>query len=219
MFDRIKKVLDVKVHSRREQADTYKLADKPFTRALLLRASHYQDEAERDLKKMVERTKPIAQDKTFNEFAASCAVTIAYHITTEAMKNTGHDAAFLPSTPVPKYAPMVVAYSLFLLTGIQGQLQAEGVELNFREMAADTANLFFMTHPDEEGAKNAMEGIKAFQIVARGNGNNVKDWHDNLMQLIPMYVLQWTTENQELKKHDFVPLFGSLLSSLLKAVE
>lgn len=219
MFDRIKEVLGAKVHSRKEQADTYKLADRPFTKALLSRSSQYQDEAEQHLKKMVGRIKPIAQDKTFNEFAASCAVTIAYHITTEAMKNIGRDPAFLPYTPVPTHAPMVVAYSLFVLAGVRGQLQAEGIELDFREMAVDTANLFFMAHPDAERAKNAMEGIKAFQSVTKADVDNVKVWHDNLMQLIPMYVLQWTTENQELKKHDFIPLFGSMLSSLLKTVE
>jgi hypothetical protein len=71
MFNRSKTVLGVKAHSRKEQADTCKLADKPFTKALLSRASQYQDEAEQDLKEMVGRTKTIAQDKTFNEFAAS----------------------------------------------------------------------------------------------------------------------------------------------------
>jgi hypothetical protein len=114
---------------------------------------------------------------------------------------------------------MAVAFSLFVLAGVQGQLKAEGVDLDFREVAARTANLFFVFHPDEDRAKSAMEGIKMFQAVAQTHAENVKEWQDSLMRLIPMYILQWTTENAEMRKLDFIPLFGTMLSSLLKAIE
>ena len=126
MFKRIKAALGSgKNPSRTEQAKIFDLTNKQFTQALLLRASQYQDEAVQDLKEMAGRTKPIVEDKTLNEFAASCAATIAHHITTEAIKNIGRNAAFLPYDPVPKYAPMVVAFSLFVLAGLQGQLKVK----------------------------------------------------------------------------------------------
>ncbi len=34
-----------------------------------------------------------------------------------------------------------------------------------------------------------------------------------------MYVLQWETENPELKKIEFGPLFGGMLAGLIRAVE
>jgi hypothetical protein len=48
---------------------------------------------------------------------------------------------------------------------------------------------------------------------------NLKEWYDNLMELIPIYVFQRTSENPELKKVDHIPLFASMLSTLLKAVQ
>ena len=76
-----------------------------------------------DLKEMSGRTKPVAQPQTLEEFAASCAATIACHVTTQARKRIGHKATFLPYDPVPNYALMVDAFSLFVLIGIQGQLK------------------------------------------------------------------------------------------------
>jgi hypothetical protein len=206
--------------SWKDQADTYKLTEKPFTKALLLRASRYQDETPQSL--LNGMLWPIINLKrtTFEEFTASCAITIACHITTEAIKNIGREAVF--RNPVPSYAPMVVAYSLCLLAGIKFELQAEGIEVGWRDMAIITTGVFFfMGHTEEERVKNVTEGIKMFQFVAPATTihNNWKDWRDSLMQLIPIYVLQWTTEKQDLKQRDFVPLFGSMLSSLLKTVE
>jgi len=220
MFERIKSIFGGgKKPTRSEQADSYNLDDKPFTRALFLRASKYQDEATGDLKEMSGRTKPVAEPQTLEEFAASCAATIAYHVTTQARKRIGHKATFLPYDPVPNYAQMVVAFSLFVLIGIQGQLKAEGIELDFSKLAARTGNLFFLFHPDEDKLKHINEGIEAFRAVAQSDAGNVKDWHDNLMQLIPIYVLQWTTDDQEFKDLDCIHLFGSMLSSLLAALE
>ena len=220
MFERIKTLLRGRKHSMTEQAETYVLTDKPFSRALLLRASQYGDEAEHDLKEMFGSLKPIAEAKTLDEFAASCAVMIAFTITSEAMKSIGRDRTFMPYDPVPKDALMVVAFSLFVLVGIHGKLKAEGFQLDFTKLALDTACLFFMYHPVQERVKNVMEAQKIFKdVAAKADAGNVREWHDNLMQLIPMYVLQWTTESAELKKLDFIPLFGSMLSGLLKAVE
>lgn len=219
MFDRIREVLGAKKQSRRKQAETYNLGDKPFTKALLLRGSEYQDDAKSQYRELGGR-RPFTEDNTIEEFAASCAVTVAYHITTRSMESIARGLVFMPYEPPPKEAPMVVAFSLSILVGIYGQLEAEGIKIDFREATMDTANLFYLCHPDHERAQYAMEGIKVFQALAeQTDRDNVKKWHDNLMELIPIYVLQWTTENAELKKLDHIPLFGSMLSTLLKAVQ
>jgi hypothetical protein len=117
VFDRIKEVFGVKKHNRKEQAETYNLSDKPFANALILRGSQYQDEAKSQYRELGGR-RPFTEDKTLEEFAASCAVTIAYHITTRAMESIGRGLVFMPSDPPPKEAPMVVAFSLSILLGI-----------------------------------------------------------------------------------------------------
>jgi hypothetical protein len=224
MFDRLKSIFAVSPRkSRVDQAQSYNLDDKPFAKALVLRATTYQDEAKRDLRAMHGKLKPIAEPKTLQEMIASCAVTIVHHITHEAMKNIGRDPTFcdtlLLNNPMPKDAPLVVAFSLFVLTGLHYQLQAEGIELEFHDLAVETACLFFMFHSDEDRVKYVMQGIQAFHTVAQSGAQNVRDWHDNLMQLIPIYVMQWTTKDEKFKKVECIPLFGGLLTSLLSTVE
>lgn len=207
-----------KAPSRSERAKSFDLTTKPFTRALVLRASSLLDETIRELKSMGS-ARPIQDEKTLDVFAASCASTIAYHVAVEAAKSQGRNACFLPFEPVPSYAPMVVAFSLFVLAGIEGHLKAEGVAIAFPEVAASTANLFFLSHPDDERVPSVKRGIAAFQSVATADVENVRSWHDNLMKVVPMYVLQWNTDNAELKKIEFILLFGGMLAGLLRAVE
>jgi hypothetical protein len=206
------------VSSRTARAQSFDLADKPFTRALVLRASSYIDETLRDLKS-VGGIRPIQHEKTLEAFAASCASTIAYHVAVEAAGSQGRNASFLPFEPVPSHAPMVVAFSLFVLAGIEGHLKAEGVVIGFPEVAASTANLFFLSHPDDERVHNAKRGIAAFQSVAKVDVANVRSWQDNLMKVVPMYVLQWETQNRELKKIEFGPLFGNMIAGLIRAID
>lgn len=204
--------------SRTALAQSFDLTSKPFTRALALRASSYVDETVRELKSMG-GVRSIQDEKTLEAFAASCASTIAYHVAVEAARSQGRNAAFLPYEPMPSYAPMVVAFSLFVLAGIEGHLKAEGVVIGFPEVAASTANLFFLSHPDDERLHNTKRGIAAFQSVAKAEAANVRSWHDNLMKVVPMYVLQWETDNAELRKIEFGPLFGGMLAGLIRAIE
>ena len=122
----------------------------------------------------------------------------------------------MPFDAIPKHAPMVTAFSLFVLAGIHGQLNAEGVALDFSEASVGTALLFSLGHSDEKRLKQANQSIAAFRSVVQASGSNVKEWRDNCMTLVPMYVLQWTTTDEKLKNRDFTPLFASMLSSLLK---
>lgn len=132
MLNRIKASLGIgKPSSRTDLANSFDLGQRNFTKALLLRASHYQDEAMKNLKVNAR------EGKTLNEFAASCAATVAHHVTTEAMKSIGREAVFLPHDPVPNYAHMAVAFSLFVLAGLHGQIKQEGLELDFKELAAE----------------------------------------------------------------------------------
>src|SRR6266446_8939542 len=196
----------------------YNLSGKPFTKALLLRGSNIRDKADQELKKIEDPFlkiikdslyQPTLQEKTLHEFAANCTHTIVFDITEKAAKNIDLVTPFLPSKSVPKYASTVVAYSLFILTGLYLQLKKDHVELGYEILVGDTACSLFKLHNDEERAKNAMAGIEAFKAFTKSDDDNYKKWHDDLMILINMYIFQWTKEDLEIKNYDFIPQFGS----------
>jgi hypothetical protein len=219
MFKIIKSKFGKKKITRSKKVEDFDFSNKPFTKALCLRATEYHEETINDLKNMVGRVRPIKESNTIDELAASCAITISMHIAHEAAKNIALSAAFLPYQQTPKQAPLIIAFSLFLLSGIEGPLKAEGIILDSRELTADLATLFFMFHSDEERAKNALNGIETFQYIVKSDDEKVKEWHEDLIKLLDIYVLQWTSDKKEMKEIDCVPLFGGLLSGLLKALE
>lgn len=204
----------------KDQADAYEIVDKPFTKALSVLASKYQDETlKADISGLLWPLINLRREN-FDEFVTGCAITVVCQITVDAIKNIRPDAGF--QNPVPKYTPMIVAYSLCLLTGVRGQLSAEGVEIGWRDMAITAAGVFFfMGHTADERVKHAMEGMDAFQTLVKEitSRENVREWNDNLMQLVYFYVLQLTTKDKAMEQRDYIPLFGSMLSSLLKTVE
>jgi len=135
------------------------------------------------------------------------------------MKHIGHDPCFLPVDPAPKFAPMVVAFSLFILAVIQQSMKAEAIESDFQDMSVRTANLFFLGHQDDEKARHIAAGMKAFQSLVHADFQTMKEWRDTLKQLIPIFVLQWSADDEEQKKTDFGPLFAKGLFPLVESVE
>lgn len=202
-----------------EQAKSYELEDKPFAKALLLRATTLQDQGEKDLKRMLGKLKPTVKPRTFQELASSCAVTIASHITSKSMEAIDRKPAFLSGDPLLKDAPMVIAFSLFVLAGILSELKAEGIELEFKDLAIRTSSLLFFPYPNEDEVDCALNSKYYFHTLATSDAQNVKEWRDELMGLVQIYVMQWTTEDQELKKVDCIPLFGKYLNMELASVE
>jgi hypothetical protein len=75
------------------------------------------------LGKLVGGAAPVKEEESLRELAGSCAVTIAYHITTEALTQNQRSTAFLPYEPVPNDAPLIVAFALMVLAELHHQLQ------------------------------------------------------------------------------------------------
>lgn len=198
-----------------DKMERFDFSNKPFAKALCSRGNKYQIEAINDLKESLGRIRPIKETRTIEEFVSSCAVTVSMHIGRDAAENIGYSSSFFPTKETPKHAPLIVAFSLFLLSGLKAPLEAEGILLNLRELNIDLSILFFMFHPDEERAKNAKDGLDAFHYIVKSGDDKIKSWHENLIKLLDIYILQWTTENNKLKEVNCIPLFGSLLSGLL----
>ena len=218
MFQKMKSMLGGNSQSRLERAATFDLEGKPIAKALLLRAAQYQDEAILYARQMGIASS-VSEEKSLNDFAAGCAVTIAHKITTDAQEIIGQRSVFLPYDEVPKHARMVVAFSLFVLECIHAHLKSEEIELDFAKDAAETAGLFFAGHPHKERLEHAMRGIATFQSAAQTNLSTVKDLQDGLYKMVPLYILQWTTTNEGMKKVDSNRLFASMLHLFLKEIE
>lgn len=206
------------VESFQDQVKQYNLAERPFSEALLLRATTYQDEAHQSLRKAVGSVKPFEKPNSLEALAASCAASIAYQVTVDAAVTIGRDVVFLPSMPVPDDAPFVLAFSLLVLAGMHGPLSGEGLDPDFREMAVQNTSMFFVAHTSEQVTSNCVAGIEAFQATVKAAGDHkvVAQWHDNLMGIVSLYIRHWTTTSAKLKNEDFGPAFGQLLSSLLR---
>jgi hypothetical protein len=74
-----------------------------------------------------------------------------------------------------------------------------------------------MVKPMDERVQYANAGIDTFKQLTAVNYPKVAEWHDLLAQLIPMYVAQWTSQDQNVRNTDLSKAFAGLLRSLLKA--
>lgn len=219
VLSRLRKLLGGNGTSERVTADSFDLTDKPYAKSLLSNFVEEHEQTKDELRRMVGRLRPVSEPSTMAEYVKDASCTLAQKISAEAAKRTGRSPVFLPGEPIPKYAPWLVAYTLFVLAEIRDQLREEQVELDFRVAAVDTASAFFMLHSQEERTANVLAGWEAFQHVAREGGDNLHAWTESLRKLLCVYVLQLTAEPPESEGHDLIGLFGGLLSSFLAAVE
>lgn len=189
---------------------------KPFVKALFLRAATLLDEARTDFKNdgmelKVDKAKPIA------DFACLALSTIAYDITIQAGNAINVPAVFLPYEPVPKYASVVVAFSMHVSLGIHIRLKEDGVSIDAQEALGRTAMQFFTFHPHDEGREQFARAFTAFQETTANRHQLGNQWKEACVNLVLPYVLQWTTTDENHKTHDYPELFGSLLKVILGA--
>lgn len=192
----------------------YLLQAKPFTKALMLRASQRGDEADEGLKKTLEKLSRQEDDTAFDDFVASTAVATSIGVTKLAAQTIGLEANYRPGSEIPKEAPIVVAFSLCILNLINEFLLGDGITINLKLAAIDAAKMHFVFHDNQEASERAFEGVKQLQGIQANSSKAVNDWRDGMSKLVSLYVLQWTSDNAELKKLDCIHLFGKCLKML-----
>jgi hypothetical protein len=194
-----------------EMVKDYLPQAKPFTKALILRASQRGDEAYDDLKKIAGKVKYKDDDLTFEDFVASSALTTSHEIAKMAGKCIGVKTNYMPGFDIPKEAPYIVGFSVCILHLINEFLSGDEVTINLDFATIDTAKLHYMFHDNQEASERALEGVKIFEEIQAKNSKDVCDWRNGMSKLVSMYVLQWTSDNAEFKKLDCIPLFGKCL--------
>lgn len=146
--------------------------------------------------------------------AALAMVTAAQHITQAACNNIGRQNQINPQA-VPPDVDLVVAFSLFLLAGMHSELKSEGVEMDFREVGVVLVRNFYRALEEPEASKHLLNAIETFQVIATSNAQIIEQWHENLLKLVRIYLIQTATGSQQLENVQCIPLFGSMLSGLL----
>ena len=202
-------------HPRIEMVQDYLVQAKPFTKALMLRASQYCDESYDELKKMVRKVNYREDDKTFEDFVASSAIIISQEITKQAAKSIGVNTNYMPGLDIPKEDSFIVGFSVCILYLINEFLVGDEVTINLKFAILDTAKLHYMLHDNQEASERAFEGIKVFQEIQADNSKAISDWRDGMSKLVSIYVLQWNSNNAEFTKLDCIPLFGKCLKMLI----
>jgi hypothetical protein len=209
-----------------ELVDSYAIDNRPFTRALLLRAGQDIDiynamQTDNIMGRMAEK-------KVLETLAGNCTKTVAHRITSEAMSSIGRDADFSPSKPIPKDSQAIVAFGLVVVLGLSHQLKAEGLDIDLQSLSLATTNSFFIMHllleatnPElqKERIRLITESMEAFQHIVHSDNPKVTEWHNMLMELLSIHILAWTSEKEKFQYRDHRPIFGQMLSGLLACVE
>jgi len=145
--------------------------------------------------------------------AAGVVVQIILH---SACDNIGKPTLAAQFDEIPKGFHIIATFGLCLVMGLNFLLSKEGHTLDLRVRGLSMINaLLLMRSPQEKyeqyqlGHALLMKGVKA--------GGNFTKWQNDLNQLLYMYLLESKDDNPQ--KYDFSSLFGSMLKTLISAVE
>jgi hypothetical protein len=217
LFLKLKGLLGFR-RTRTERLGGYDLSQRPFTKAMLLRAAADTDAAEKQLHAMIPLMKRGREPSDLDEWIESSTQSFAFHVTATAMDNIGR-RMLLPGDPVPDNERAVVAFSFSVVLALFEPLKKEGYELNFRDTCAGVTHLFAMMHEKNEQFKLYEQSAALFGQVAKSDLPNVKDWREGLEKLVYIFVIQWSSTDVKVKQMKFPSLFGSMLRSFLKVIE
>jgi hypothetical protein len=199
-----------------EMVQDYLSRAKPFTKALMLRASQHGDDAYEDLKKMVGRVNYQEDDHTFDDFVGSGAVSTSLEISRLAAKSIGKKDVYLPGFDVPPEAPFVVGFSACVLDLMNKYLIADEVKIDFHNAIIDVCKLHYMFHENLEASERSLEGLRVYERIRDDRSSpGINSWRDAMSELVYMYVMQWTSENEQFKNYNYSKNFGKALQMLI----
>lgn len=189
------------------------LDDRPFTKALFLRAASLIDSSAIEIDVKL----PSFESIDITSFAETAIITVAFEITELSGRAIGQPVVYLPDGPVPHHLALIGAYSQYVAAILTGHLKNDGINCDFKRLGAELAGQSFMIKPIEERVQYAMAGINTFKQLTGVNHPKLIEWQGQLAKLIPAYVVQWTSQDQNRRNMDMSTAFGGLLRSLLKA--
>lgn len=218
MFKFFRRTKPAKEITRSEFARTFNFEGKDFTRACVYRACHMQDAAVKELTNDLGKIRELETEKSLNELCASSIVTVASYITTEAVKKNDLESVFMPFKEAPKHVVLMIAFACLVSLFIKHQIDQEGIETEFDELAVRSAKTVFPFWEGKEMLPHILAGEKLFKEICSSDIENVIEWRSNLNKSTTYFILQWISEAEETKKVNFEELFGKLFKGALEVI-
>jgi hypothetical protein len=101
---------------------------------------------------------------------------------------------------------------------LERELEIEGIKVDSTAMAAELAMLNLLERPKAEQREMSQQFFNAFTSLLGKSADEIGGWHKDLMNVVHVYVLQWTSTSETTKSIDIPPILASLLGSLFQSV-
>jgi hypothetical protein len=213
MFDWMKRA------SKKEVAplDLNLLRERPKTRALIEQARCEAAMAEVDLRRTVGSIRDVRHPGSLEAEITSAVSTASFEITTRALRAIGKEH-YLPGFDIPHDAPAVVAFLMVVGSALSGIIRDEG-HASPPEAIINAAGLLFMMHANEQKVAVVEKGVRTFNNLIKSDLPNVVDWRENMDKFARLYVMVLSGHTSDFNMEQVDKLFGSMLNTLVGAVE
>ncbi len=216
MFNLFKKKQTTSNTSKYEKALSYNLKDKPFTNAVILRAGKEIDTSKTFLTDQLGEMQAGKTDSTLKEFVFTSVVAVSSSITMMALDYNGLTMALKPDSSQLNYLPLINIYNLYVITNINSQVNNEGFELDYMNLLYQTTLINYMFHSENKKVEEGSKSIEDFKSLLGSDSDGIKTWGEALHKTTILHIMQWPEDSPNHK--DTKPMFGQILSSLLKTM-
>ncbi len=152
----------------------------------------------------------------FNSRLNSAAGVVVQMIIHDACNNIGKPTLDAQFGEIPKGFHIIVTFGMCLVMSIAFLCKEEGNTIDIKTGCGNLVGaLLLMRSPEEKieqyqlGHALLMKGVKA--------GGSFTEWQNDLDQLLRIYVL--ASNDNKFKEYNYPSLFGSMLKTLISAVE
>jgi len=134
----------------------------------------------------------------------------------DACDNIGQSILNAQFDEVPKGFHIIVMFGLCLVMSVYFLLKEEGPTIDAKELGQSMVGaLIIMRSYEDKQEQYKLANTLLKRFIAAGPKTN--EWQNNLNQLVSMYLL--SSQNENLSKHNYPSLFGSMLKTIISAVE
>jgi hypothetical protein len=152
----------------------------------------------------------------FNNRLNSAAGVVVQMLLHDASAKSGISIVDVQFDDIPKGFHIVVLFGLCLTMSVGFLLREEGQTIDQKAVALNMVGaLLIMRRPEQRTEQHQLAHILLMKFAKAGG--KFTEWQNGLNQLVGMYLL--ASVDEKLQKHDYPALFGSMLKTLISAVE
>jgi len=193
-------------------------SDQTLTRAILVEGHRASEEARAEMESAVGKVRPRAEVPTLDDAIRSAISVVTGELMSKVMKRQGYEMA-MPGFELPHGYPVLIAFGVFILTELCEKVREEGRSVDANINAAEWINSFLVLQNGDVKKEIYLESMRHFNGLVAATEDGVKGWRENMLQLLNFYCLELQHTKAPSGDIDLVEVFGSMLKSLMSAVE